>query len=133
MFKLEDQDKTLPRRSSRTKPTNAKRSYNVYFLIEVPRRTASLSAMAEGEPPPKKRKLTHQWLVDQLKDFEESVRQTVASHLADFSEDDLKKAPFDVLVQVLPEDVDEKTKKQVALRLGNAIREAFQQPPAPAP
>ena len=87
--------------------------------------------MAEAAPP-KKRKLTHRWLAEQLHDFDESVQSLVAGHLSDFDEDDLKNAQPSFLFSLLPAGLEQKTRQKVVLRLGNRIREAFQ-PPQPAP
>ena len=87
--------------------------------------------MAEAAPP-KKRKLTHDWLVHQLHDFEEDVKENVANHLFDFDENDLKNAPVSSLLSLLPQELESKTRQKVALRLENKIREVFR-PPAPAP
>ena len=71
--------------------------------------------MAEAAPP-KKRKLTHRWLAEQLHDFDESVQSLVAGHLSDFDEDDLKNAQPSFLFSLLPAGLEQKT-----------------QPPQPAP
>ena len=96
-------------------------------LFEVP----WLYAMAE-EPLPKKQKLTHQWLTDQLNDFDEGVKQSVLNHLANFSEDDLKEAPVASLIEILPAELTLVAKQRVALRLEKGIRKTFQ-PPQHAP
>ena len=92
-------------------------------LFEVP----WLYAMAE-EPLPKKQKLTHQWLTDQLNDFDEGVKQSVLNHLANFSEDDLKEAPVASLVEILPAELTLVAKQRVASRLEKGIRKTFQPP-----
>ncbi|CAJ1417059.1 unnamed protein product [Effrenium voratum] len=83
--------------------------------------------MAEAAPP-KKRKLTHDWLVHQLHDFEEDVKENVANHLFDFDENDLKNAPVSSLLSLLPQELESKTRQKVALRLENKIREVFRPP-----
>ena len=91
--------------------------------------------MAEGEPPPKKRKLNHDWFVMQINDLEMDTvaRKNVGTVLEQIPEDDLQKASAETLSFYLKGQFgcNETMGLIVAGRLHHRIRDL--QPPAPAP